>query len=531
MFALETRGEPLAVPQAPPGLATGLVWATQRRLHTAQGMRHFPHALEEVVMLTLIGLAIVVVIVALLLSEKVSPVISMVLVPLAGALIAGFSTSEITGFYRHGISSVVQVVTMFIFAILFFGVMNDVGLFDPLIRAMVRITRGNVIAVAVGTVLISAIAQLDGAGASTFLLVVPPLLPLYQRLKMSPYLLFLLLAASAGVVNMLPWGGPVGRVATVLEMDAVALWRELVVVQGLGLALLLVLAVFLGLREQRRIRRQALKAELAQAMPAAVSGSASAAASASVATSAPASAHPSHVDELAAALQPHAATELAMQAAAAKAADEARAQLLRPRLRWVNALVFLLTLAVLVMGVFPPGYTFMIALCVALVINYPQPKVQIERINAHAGGAIMMASIILAAGTFLGILKESGMLNSIARALVDVLPAVLLPYMHLVIGAIGIPLELVLSTDAYYFALFPVVEQITSQAGVPSTSAAYAMIIGSIVGTFVSPFSPALWMGLGLAKLSMGQHIRYSFFWIWGLSLSLLVLTWMLGII
>lgn len=467
-------------------------------------------------MLTLIGLAIVVVIVALLLSEKVSPVISMVLVPLAGALIAGFSTSEITGFYRHGISSVVQVVTMFIFAILFFGVMNDVGLFDPLIRTMVRITRGNVIAVAVGTVLISAIAQLDGAGASTFLLVVPPLLPLYQRLKMSPYLLFLLLAASAGMVNMLPWGGPVGRVATVLEMDAVVLWRALIPVQAMGLAMLLVLSVFLGLREQRRIRAMV-------ASDANRNGSAEAAAVQS-ATKAP-------VDELAAALQPHAATELAIQAAAAKAADEERAQLLRPRLRWVNALVFLLTLTVLVMGVFPPGYTFMIALCVALVINYPQPKVQIERINAHAGGAIMMASIILAAGTFLGILKESGMLNSIALALVDVLPAVLLPYMHLVIGAIGIPLELVLSTDAYYFALFPVVEQITSQAGVPSTSAAYAMITGSIVGTFVSPFSPALWMGLGLAKLSMGQHIRYSFFWIWGLSLSLLVATWLLGII
>ncbi|TDS73883.1 citrate:proton symporter [Comamonas sp. JUb58] len=458
-------------------------------------------------MLTLIGLAIIVVIVALLLTEKVSPVISMVLVPLAGALVAGFSTEEINGFYRHGISSVVQVVTMFIFAILFFGVMSDVGLFDPVIRTMVRVTRGNVIAVAVGTVLISAVAQLDGAGASTFLLVVPPLLPLYQRLKMSPYLLFLLLAASAGVVNMLPWGGPVGRVATVLEMDAVVLWRELIVVQAIGLVLLLAMAVFLGLREQRRIRAQALHAEPAEPVAA------------------------TSVSQLAAALQPHGATELAIQQATARAADEARAQLLRPRLRWVNALVFVLTLAVLVMGLFPPGYTFMIALCVALVINYPKPKMQIERINAHAGGAIMMASIILAAGTFLGILKESGMLNSIALALVDVLPAMLLPYLHLVIGAIGIPLELVLSTDAYYFALFPVVEQITSQAGVPAASAGYAMIIGSIVGTFVSPFSPALWMGLGLAKLSMGQHIRYSFFWIWGLSLSLLTATWFLGII
>lgn len=503
-------------------------------------------------MLTLIGLAIIVVIVALLLTEKVSPVISMVLVPLVGALVAGFSTTEINAFYRHGIGSVVQVVTMFIFAILFFGVMNDVGLFDPLIRAMVRITRGNVIAVAVGTVLISAIAQLDGAGASTFLLVVPPLLPLYQRLKMSPYLLFLLLAASAGIVNMLPWGGPLGRVATVLEMDAVVLWRDLIVVQAMGLAMLLALAVFLGLREQRRIRLQARRA--AQAVQAG-DGAADAATNADGQTTAatpldaqapaqPAPAQPAAVAaapaaavapaplaDLAAALQPHAATELAIQEATARTADDARKLLLRPRLRWVNALVFLLTLAVLVMGVFPPGYTFMIALCVALVINYPQPKVQIERINAHAGGAIMMASIILAAGTFLGILKESGMLNSIALALVHVLPEVLLPYVHLVIGAIGIPLELVLSTDAYYFALFPVVEQITSQAGVPPTSAAYAMVIGSIVGTFVSPFSPALWMGLGLAKLSMGQHIRYSFFWVWGVSLSLLAATWFLGII
>ncbi|QMV71876.1 citrate transporter [Comamonas piscis] len=471
-------------------------------------------------MLTLIGLAIIVVIVALLLTEKVSPVISMVLVPLVGALVAGFSPEEINAFYRHGISSVVQVVTMFIFAILFFGVMNDVGLFDPLIRAMVRITRGNVIAVAVGTVLISAVAQLDGAGASTFLLVVPPLLPLYRRLKMSPYLLFLLLAASAGVVNMLPWGGPVGRVATVLEMDAVVLWRALIPVQAIGLVMLLAMAVFLGLREQRRIRAMEQGDD-----------SADAGAQTALAASHGAALAPTPVDGLAAALQPHGATELAIQEAAERAADEARAQLLRPRLRWVNALVFLLTLAVLVMGLFPPGYTFMIALCVALVINYPQPKMQIERINAHAGGAIMMASIILAAGTFLGILKESGMLNSIAVALVDVLPAVLLPYLHLVIGAIGIPLELVLSTDAYYFALFPVVEQITSQAGVAPTSAGYAMIIGSIVGTFVSPFSPALWMGLGLAKLSTGQHIRYSFFWIWGLSLSLLAATCFLGII
>lgn len=158
-------------------------------------------------MLTFIGLAIILVIVGLLLTEKVSPIIAMALVPIIGAMVAGFDLAQIKDFYGEGTKSVIQIVIMFIFAILFFGIMSDVGLFRPLIDKLVQLTRGNVIAVSVGTVLVSVVAQLDGAGATTFLLVVPALLPLYKKLRMNPYMLFLLLAASAGVVNMLPWGG------------------------------------------------------------------------------------------------------------------------------------------------------------------------------------------------------------------------------------------------------------------------------------------------------------------------------------
>ncbi|MBP6863238.1 MAG: citrate transporter [Neisseriaceae bacterium] len=447
-------------------------------------------------MLTAVGLGIIVVIVILLMTEKLSPVISLIMIPFVGALIAGFGPAELAEFYQSGTRSVLQVVILFIFAILFFGVMNDVGLFRPMIHFLVTVTKGNVVAVAVGTVLVSAIAQLDGAGASTFLLIVPPLLPLYQRLKMSPYLLFLLLAASAGVVNILPWGGPLGRLASVLEMDVVALWRPLIGIQVTGIVLLILLAFGLGKREQKRIikghGRLVTQAE---------------------------------ADSLA---LEHTQGQPSAERVALDAATEA---LLRPKLLWVNFLIFVLTLAVLFVGWLLPGYVFMLSLSVALLINYPKPAMQLARIQAHAGGAIMMASIILAAGTFLGILRESGMLNSIALALVDVLPGALLPYLHLVIGILGTPLELVLSTDAYYFALFPVVHEITAQVGVASTSAAYAMLLGSIVGTFVSPFSPALWLGLGLARLSMGAHIRYSFMWIWGVSLVLLAISVVTGLI
>lgn len=434
-------------------------------------------------MLTFIGLAIILVIVGLLLTEKVSPIIAMVLVPLIGTMVAGFDLAQIKDFYGEGTKSVIQIVIMFIFAILFFGIMSDVGLFRPLIDKLVQLTRGNVIAVSVGTVLVSVVAQLDGAGATTFLLVVPALLPLYKKLHMNPYMLFLLLAASAGVVNMLPWGGPTGRVATVLEMDVNELYRPLFGVQVIALTYITALAVILGIKEKRRIVKEF------GVLP--------------------------DVSEL---IKP------------AKLSEEEQS-LARPKLFWVNVVIFVLTMAVLFSGMLPPGYVFMIATSVLLLTNYHSPKQQLARINAHAGGAIVMASIILSAGTFLGILKGTGMLDAISHDLVKILPNSSLPYLHIIIGIIGIPLELVLSTDAYYFGLFPVVEQITTQAGVASTSAGYAMLIGSIVGTFVTPLSPALWMGLGLADLSMGKHIRHSFFWIWGLSLLTLFSAIAVGIV
>ncbi|MDP5069313.1 MAG: SLC13 family permease, partial [Congregibacter sp.] len=99
----------------------------------------------------------------------------------------------------------------FVFAITFFGILQDAGLFRPLLDAMVGLTKANVIAVTVATAVIGMLAHLDGAGATTFLLTIPALLPLYKQLRMSPYLMLLMLALGAGIFNMLPWAGPLGR--------------------------------------------------------------------------------------------------------------------------------------------------------------------------------------------------------------------------------------------------------------------------------------------------------------------------------
>ncbi|HZW68036.1 MAG TPA: citrate:proton symporter [Pseudogracilibacillus sp.] len=430
-------------------------------------------------MLSIIGFITIVLIVAILLRGKTIPIIPLIIIPIIAALVTGFSLVEIGEFFTEGSSKVMNVVIMFIFAILYFGLMQQVGLFDPLINRMVQITQGNVITISIGTVIIAAIAHLDGSGASTFLITIPALLPLYQRMKMNPYLLLLLIGGSASVMNMIPWAGPLGRAASVLEMDVTELWRPLIPIQIIGMILMIGLAILLGIMEKRRIERT------------------------------------------------YGSTTFVVE----KVKEQASSKEKKPKLLWFNLILTILVVIMLVWGVFPAGLVFMIALSIALIVNFSTADEQNETIKKHAGNALTMGTIILAAGSFLGILSGTGMLDSIATDAVKIIPEAVSPHIHLIIGFLGMPLDLLLSTDAYYFALLPVAEQIGVSFGISSLATTYAMIIGNIVGTFISPFSPALWLALGLAGLEMGKHIRYSFFWLWGVSLILLIVSYIMGLI
>lgn len=435
-------------------------------------------------MLTLIGLLAIVSLVVLLLLGRMAPVLPLIVVPFLGALAAGFGPEAISGFFVDGISRVAAIATMFVFAITFFGVLQDTGLFRPIIAAMVGLTRGNVVAVTVATALIGMLAHLDGAGATTFLLTIPALLPLYKQLRMSPYLMLLMLALGAGIFNMLPWAGPLGRAAAVTGIDVTQLWRPLIVVQGVGVLLLIALAALLGWLEQRKI----------------------------------------------AAGNVGASGIVFATGNERQGSNDQERELERPRLIGFNAVLLLSVLVSLFSGVLPAGYIFMIGLSIALLINYPGGTVQMQRIAAHAPAALSMAMIILAAGSMLGVLTGSGMLTSIAKDLVAILPSALLSHMHIVLGLFGLPMELLLSTDAYYFGMLPVTLEVLADQGVETASVVYALIIGNIIGTFISPFSPALWLALGLAGLDMGRHIRYSLWWMWGFSLVLFAVAWALGL-
>ena len=83
-------------------------------------------------MLAILGFATVLALLAVILARKMTPLTALIAVPVLSALIGGFGLNT-AGFIVHGVQSVSAVAGMFIFAIVYFGVMTDAGMLDPIV--------------------------------------------------------------------------------------------------------------------------------------------------------------------------------------------------------------------------------------------------------------------------------------------------------------------------------------------------------------------------------------------------------------
>ena len=179
----------------------------------------------------------------------------------------------------------------------------------------------------------------------------------------------------------------------------------------------------------------------------------------------------------------------------------------------------------------PSFYIFMISTAIVLFVNYPGEKVQSSRIGAHAKGAMMMASTLLAAGVLLGVLEGSGMMDAMGQVLVGIIPKALGPYVSLVIGFFSVPLALCFATDEYFYGVMPIIVRVAESYSVPPVSVAVTMVACRNMATFISPMVPAALLGCGLAEVEITDHIKRSFLWVWGMSVIMMIFGLIVGVI
>ena len=155
-------------------------------------------------MVAVVGFAMIICIVALLLKGKMSPIVVLTVIPAVAALILGHGPVEIADFIKEGVKTTTNNGILFIFSVIYFGVMSDTGMFDVIVNFLVKKAGNNVIAVTVATAIIATIAHLDGTTATTVLITIPALYPVYKAMKIDAKILLCLTGACMGVMNLLP---------------------------------------------------------------------------------------------------------------------------------------------------------------------------------------------------------------------------------------------------------------------------------------------------------------------------------------
>ncbi|WP_376963488.1 citrate:proton symporter [Azospirillum sp. A26] len=446
-------------------------------------------------MLALLGLATIVVLLAAIMTNRMSPLVALIAVPIIAALVGGFGL-ETSKFIIAGIRSIAPTAGMFVFAIIFFGVVTDAGMMDPIIDRILRVVGTKPARITMGTTLLALLIHLDGSGAVCFLITIPAMLPLYDRLGMDKRILALCVSMAAGV-NFLPWTGPMIRSAAALKVPVTDIFNPLIAVQGIGLLFIFTVAFLLGKREERRLGLSSRPLAAGEARSVGAMG-----------------------------------VDAAPVGPAPRVLTPEQIKIRRPKLFWVNLILTAVIMAVMIEGAVDPVVMFMVGTVLALMINYPDVKMQKERVDAHAKAALMMASILLAAGVFTGIMTGTKMLTAMAQSAVAFVPPDMAQHVPFALGILSMPLSLLFDPDSYYFGMMPVIAEVYKTLGGDPIQIAQASVLGQMtVGFPVSPLTPATFLVVGLCGIGLGEHQKFSIPYLFAASVVMTIAAAILGVI
>ncbi len=448
----------------------------------------------------ILGFLCIAVIVVVLFQSRTVPSIAFIVFPaiLAIALVIGgyYDLEQIGDLVKSGFSSTGPTAALFVFSVLYFGIMTDAGMFDVIIGKLMKLVGDNVIGVTVMTAIIALIGHLDGGGASTFCIVVPAMLPVYKKMHMRPTTLLRVAVMAMGILNLMPWAGPTMRAATVLGIEPASLWHTLLPIQIFGIIIVLAHAVLAGWQE--KMRGAGLAGKLAQ-------------------------------------------TEgtVTLEENASSSGDTS--DLARPKLFFFNILLTVGVIALLIKGWFPDYLPFMLGVAISLFVNYGfTAKMHKKIINLHAGPALMMCSTLMGAAVLMGILVKTvttadgteipSVVTCMSDIITMILPDFLGRHLPIVIGILSVPLALAFDTDSYFYGMLPVMIGIGEGFGINPIHIAIAMVVCRNCATFISPMVPATLLGVGLADVDIKDHIKNSFLYIWAFSILCMIFAIITGI-
>ena len=432
-------------------------------------------------MLAVVGFVTLLLVMLCLTKDKATPLTALSIIPALALLILGYNFEEMTKIINSGLDTVWETAVLFIFSVEYFSMMNDAGMFDKLVDALVKKVGNSYILLTVISWAIFVIGHLDGACATTILVGIPAMLPLYKKMHVRTEWLLLIGCCAMSVMNWVPWGGPVARVASVMEMNATDLWHELIPLQITYLIGTLIISIVIGLYLQKT--------------------------------------------------QKH--TDLNVCTSSNDVTDELQTDetivLKRPKLVIFNICLTVIMLAALLTGVLPIHVTFMLALGIGVTVNYRDIKLAHKVIQKNAGPALEFSATLLAAGIFVGVLNGTGMIDAMINVVMSVIPSSLGKYFNIIFAIIGFPIGIVIGADSFYYGVLPIVGSVAEGFGLTMRDVAIGFLIAKNLGMLLSPVLPATYLLCGMSGVEFKDHVKFNFKYLWGLTLIFVIIAIVTG--
>ena len=437
-------------------------------------------------MLAAVGFILVIVMVALIIWGRVALPPILILLSTAAVIVLSVTGTlpdvvgplaildALKGYITTGANSVLNTVVLFTFAIVYFNVLSDAGMFDMIVGAVMKRMGNHVSAILLMTCFLAFISHLDGSGATTMLITIPTMLPLYKKMRIPNVILLCYVGLWSGVENMLPWTSALARVSASTGVDAYELWNVLLPVQIVGFIILIVSCFVLG--------------NILKAKGCGMS------------------------DE-----------EFNLIKSGMGKKEEPVLKVSNTVL-YIDMIMTVVMVVAMLLGWLNTNVAFMIFLSFALLLNCPEGARQMTaQIRKHGATALNMVMILFSIGMLVGVMKDTGMMNAMTEALVSLVPEAMGSHLTFIIALLSVPLSMAVGSDSLYMIMAPIFGNMAVAFGGTTMHAAAACVIGACIAANLCLVAPTPYLALGLAEVEMKDNLKYNFFPTWVLGIVLAI--------
>lgn len=437
--------------------------------------------------IAILGYIMLIALVYLIMKGKWTPAFVFIALSMILGIVVGYDVGTISTYIKAGLNSVLSTLVMFGFAVLFFTIMTEAGLFQPIIDFLMRTLGKSTIGLGIGAILVTAVGQLGGAATAAALICIPFFLPLMKKIGLSGKHLMLIFGLTSGIMNLMPWCGPMLRHSAVTGIDAVELWRTVLPAQILGILITCGIAAYFGVKARRTASTPAELKETA--------------------------------------------------AAETAAAAEAAAVPEKTKLTWkwyFNLALLIVTIYLLVKGDITSYIVMAATCCIAMIVNFKGQKPQEAIMKKTAGVGYYNLMLLFSTGIFVGIISQGGetsIVYHMATTLLNILPESLVKHLHLIMGTLSTPLGFCFPSSAYDTSIVPLCIEMGTRYGIPVNAMSACMAIGKNIFNIGSPTYPSTFFILGLCECELKDYLKFGFLPMWLVGIVMMAFLVVIGYI